>query len=212
MDSTDNKQTNSSKFILFSIILVTILVIIVIVLSFAVFKRAESSSELDGHNKDGDSNKNKHFTNISMTYTENTNGISIQDALPTSDAIGKALSGKGEYFDFTIQTNVSKNASVSYEIAVIKDKKSTIDDSTVKLYLEKQVSGSYEQVTEPTIFQPIQKASKIGSPKNSMILYKVTRKKKGTDHYRLRMWLKEDANIQVDQSFTIKVNVYGKAF
>lgn len=213
MDSTNNKQSNSSKFILFSIILVTILVIMVIGLSFAVFKSAESSGELGGHNNDGGngSNSNKALTAISMTYTEDTNGISIQDALPISDEVGKALSGKGEYFDFTISTKVSEGSSVTYEIAAIKDKESTIDNDSVKLYLEKQVSGSYEQVVEPTVFEPVEKTSKIGSPKNSMVLYKVKRKKTGTDNYRLRMWLKEDTNVEMDQIYTVKINVYGKA-
>ena len=59
---------------------------------------------------------------FSMTYTENMNGISIQDALPTSDEVGKHLNGKGEYFDFTIKSNVV-NSSITYEIAAIKDKK-----------------------------------------------------------------------------------------
>ena len=145
-----------------------------------------------------------------MTYTENMNGISIQDALPTSDEVGKHLNGKGEYFDFTIKSNVV-NSSITYEIAAIKDKSSTISDDSIKLYLEKQNSGTYEQVMEPTIFKSITKRSKIGSPKGSMVLYKLNRKKSGTDNYRLRMWIKEDAVVEMDKSYTVKVNVYGKA-
>ena len=138
------------------------------------------------------------------------NGISIQDALPTSDEVGKHLNGKGEYFDFTIKSNIV-NGSITYEIAVIKDKSSTISDNSIKLYLEKQNSGSYEQVMEPTIFKSITKKSKIGSPKSSMVLYKLKRKKSGTDNYRLRIWIKEDAVVEMDKSYTVKVNVYGKA-
>ena len=145
-----------------------------------------------------------------MTYTENMNGISIQDALPTSDEVGKKLNGKGEYFDFTIKSNIV-NSSITYEIAAIKDKSSTISDDSIKLYLEKQNSGTYEQVMEPTIFKSITKKSKIGSPKGSMVLYKLNRKKSGTDNYRLRMWIKEDAVVEMDKSYTVKVNVYGKA-
>ena len=208
MNSTQENKSNSSKFIFISVILVTILVILVLCLSFAAFKKATSE---DGTNSNNDSNGNGGINSrISMTYTENMNGISIQDALPTSDEVGKKLNGKGEYFDFTIKSNIV-NSSITYEIAAIKDKSSTISDDSIKLYLEKQNSGTYEQVMEPTIFKSITKKSKIGSPKGSMVLYKLNRKKSGTDNYRLRMWIKEDAVVEMDKSYTVKVNVYGKA-
>ena len=208
MNSTQENKSNSSKFIFIYVILVTILVILVLCLSFTAFKKATSE---DGTNSSNDSNGNGGINSkISMTYTENMNGISIQDALPTSDEVGKKLNGKGEYFDFTIKSNIV-NSSITYEIAAIKDKSSTISDDSIKLYLEKQNSGTYEQVMEPTIFKSITKRSKIGSPKGSMVLYKLNRKKSGTDNYRLRMWIKEDAVVEMDKSYTVKVNVYGKA-
>lgn len=208
MNSTQENKSNSSKFIFISVILVTILVILVLCLSFTAFKKATSE---DGTNSNNGSNGNGGINSkISMTYTENMNGISIQDALPTSDEVGKHLNGKGEYFDFTIKSNIV-NSSITYEIAAIKDKSSTISDDSIKLYLEKQNSGTYEQVMEPTIFKSITKRSKIGSPKGSMVLYKLNRKKSGTDNYRLRMWIKEDAVVEMDKSYTVKVNVYGKA-
>lgn len=208
MNSTQENKSNSSKFIFISVILVTILVILVLCLSFTAFKKAMSE---DGTNSSNDSNGNGGINSkISMTYTENMNGISIQDALPTSDEVGKHLNGKGEYFDFTIKSNIV-NSSITYEIAAIKDKSSTISDDSIKLYLEKQNSGTYEQVMEPTIFKPITEKSKVGSPNGSMVLYKLNRKKSGTDNYRLRMWIKEDAVVEMDKSYTVKVNVYGKA-
>ncbi len=209
MNSTQENKSNSSKFIFISVILVTILVILVLCLSFTAFKKAASDD--DRNNSDNGSNGSGGINSkISMTYTENMNGISIQDALPTSDEVGKHLNGKGEYFDFTIKSNIV-NGSITYEIAAIKDKSSTISDNSIKLYLEKQNSGSYEQVMEPTIFKSITKKSKIGSPNGSMVLYKLNRKKSGTDNYRLRMWIKEDAVVEMDKSYTVKVNVYGKA-
>lgn len=207
MNSTQENKSNSSKFIFISVILVTILVILVLCLSFMAFKKATS----DSYKKDPNSDSNGGINSkISMTYTENMNGISIQDALPTSDEVGKHLNGKSEYFDFTIKSNVV-NSSITYEIAAIKDKSSTISDDSIKLYLEKQNSGTYEQVMEPTIFKPITEKSKVGSPNGSMVLYKLNRKKSGTDNYRLRMWIKEDAVVEMDKSYTVKVNVYGKA-
>ena len=93
MNSTQENKSNSSKFIFISVILVTILVILVLCLSFTAFKKATSE---DGTNPSNDSNGNGGINSkISMTYTENMNGISIQDALPTSDEVGKHLNGKG---------------------------------------------------------------------------------------------------------------------
>ena len=146
-----------------------------------------------------------------MNYTESINGISIVNAMPTSDVVGKALKGTGEYFDFTINSTIVGNASLQYEIAAVKDSNSTIPNSDIKLYLEQQVSGSYEEVMAPTVFTPINTISEVGSPAGSMILRTVTKDKTSSDNYRLRMWIKEDAQVGQAQSYTVKVNVYGKA-
>ena len=39
---------------------------------------------------------------ITMEYTESTNTISMNNALPTTDATGKVRLTAGEYFDFTL--------------------------------------------------------------------------------------------------------------
>ena len=85
-----------SKKTLLVILAVTILVISVISLSFATLQQAEKD---DGSNSFSTGN-------ISMNYTESINGISIINAMPTTDAVGKQLKGKGEYFDFTINSTI----------------------------------------------------------------------------------------------------------
>ncbi len=201
----ENNESNQelekkTKSILISILAVAILVISVISLSFATFQKEE---KLDDSNSISTGN-------ISMNYTESVNGISINNALPTSDEVGKALKGKGEYFDFTINSTIVGNVSLDYEIAAVKDKDSTIADSSIKLYLEQQISGSYEEVMAPTVFTPISTKSKVGSPAGSMILKTVKKDKTSSDNYRLRMWLSENAAVDGAQSYTVKVNVYGK--
>lgn len=211
MNSKKSDDSNSSKFIFLSVILVAILIIFVLCLSFTAFKKvSDNSSRRDSDDINDTSGDNNNNSSISMTYTEKTNGISIQDALPVSDDVGKKLSGTGEYFDFTITSNVVKE-SIVYEISAIKDKDSTISDNDIKLYLEKQINGTYESVVEPTTFSAIDTKSEIGSPANSMVLFKTTKKKSGTDNYRLRMWIKEDSSVEMDKFYTVKINVYGKA-
>ena len=194
-------EENTSKKILLSIILITILVISVISLSFATFQKGNFND-----------NSNSISTgNISMNYTEDTNGISITNAMPISDEVGKSLKGVGEYFDFTINSTIVNNAKLTYQIAAVKDTKSTVPDSDIKIYLEQQKSGTYESVMDPTPFTPISETSDMGAPKGSMILRTVNKNSSGSDNYRLRMWINEKASPSQGLTYTVKVNVYGKA-
>ena len=197
----EKEKDNSSRVILLSLLAITILVISVISVSFATFLRVQ----------EGIKSNTISTGNISMNYTEDTNGISIENALPTSDMVGKTLKGKGEYFDFTINSTIVGNVSVNYEISAIKDVNSNIPDNAVKLYLEQQKSGSYEEVMAPSLFTPIDKQTNVGSPQGSMVLMNVTKKASSVDNYRLRMWLAENAVVESGKYYSVKINVYGKA-
>lgn len=194
-------ENNSSIKIFISILMITILVITVIGFSFAAFLKAQNGIESNVI-QTGD---------ISMTYTEDTNGISIENALPMSDAVGKNLNDSNQYFDFTVNYSIAGTTTITYEISAKKDQVSTIPDENVKLYLEEQASGSYVQSVPPTIFTPLTSASDIGTPAGEMLLKTVKRVNSGSDNYRLRMWLKEDAVVDASKYFSIKINVYGKA-
>lgn len=200
MKSEEIENKEYSKKIIISLILVIILVLLVICLSFSAYIKMEQNKQ----------SKDDVKANVSMTYTESTNGISIENASPTSDEVGKKLNGKNEYFDFTVSTKNPNKSKVVYEIAAVKDKNSTISDDDIRIYLEKQVSGTYEEIVKPQPFKPIAKNSKIGSPKGSMLLKKVKTKVSSNDNYRLRMWLSDKANIQDVKTYALKINVYGK--
>lgn len=200
MKSEEIENKEYSKKIIISLILVIILVLLVICLSFSAYIKMEQNKQ----------SKDDVKANVSMTYTESTNGISIENASPTSDEVGKKLNGKNEYFDFTVSTKNPNKSKVVYEIAAVKDKNSTISDDDIRIYLEKQVSGTYEEIIKPQPFKPIAKNSKIGSPKGSMLLKKVKTKVSSNDNYRLRMWLSDKANIQDVKTYAVKINVYGK--
>lgn len=200
MKKEDTEEKKYSKRILFSLLLIIVLVFSVISISFTAYVKIEKNKSSNEENQG----------NVSMTYTEDNNGISIENASPISDEVGKVLNAKGEYFDFTVTTKVAQDTSVFYEIAAIKDPNSTIDDKDVKIYLEKQKSGTYEQVMAPTPFITIPNGSNTGAPKGSMILQKVKKTSNSTDNYRLRMWVNETADIQDVKTYTISINVYGK--
>lgn len=201
MKEKNNKDNNSSIKILISVLFITILVITVIGFSFAAFLRAQNGIE---------SNTIK-TGNISMNYTEDSNGISIENALPISDEVGKKSTDHNTYFDFTVNCSIAGTTSITYEIAAKKDVNSTIADENVKVYLEEQSSGDYIESVEPKIFVPLKEASKYGTPIGEMVIKEVTKTKSGSDNYRLRMWLKDGAEVEQSKYFSIKINVYGKA-
>lgn len=201
--SNDNGRDNSSKQILLSVLGVAILVVAVVGVSFAAFTFTGTGTK-----------ENTISTGtISMTYSEDTNGIYITNALPTEDEAGKVLSADNQKFDFTVSSTISGSATIQYEIAAVKDRGSTIADSDVRLYLEKKTGSTHTSVMEPKAYTAISYDSNLGTPAGSMILYSGTHSSTTVDNFRLRMWLSSTATVNENlvQTYTVKVNVYGKA-
>ncbi len=207
-----NEKTQEKKYsrkIIISLIVVVILVFSVITLSFTAYVNLEKKEQAKNEEQHQHEQSQKGQDNVFMTYVEDINGIRIENASPVRDEVGKALNGKGQYFDFTVSTKISKKTPIVYEIAAIKDKNSTLDDKDVKIYLEKQNSGTYEQVFEPQPFTALSEKTQVGSPKGAMVLKKVKKTKSGSDNYRLRMWISDKATITDVKTYTVTVNVYG---
>ena len=75
---------------------------------------------------------------ITFLYDEKNasgNGIVITDALPTSDANGKVLTGANNVFDFKILATTTGNTNIPYEVTARKKADSTAPDSAIKIYL-----------------------------------------------------------------------------
>lgn len=197
-----NKKGNELSGI-FWIILIIICLILAIFVGFLFVEF--------GKQKDIVIDKEENGGNIVLNYTNNITGLYITKAIPTNDAIGMKLNNEGQYFDFAIDTKLDNATSIDYEIAVIKDeKKSTIPDSDIRIYLEKEVSGTYTKVFGPAEFKGIKEESKLGSEKGSMILSNVTTKKSVVDNYRLRLWLSDSSTLQ-SGDYAVEVVVNGKA-
>lgn len=149
--------------------------------------------------------------NIILNYTNNITGLYITKAIPTNDNIGMKSNDEGNYFDFAIDTKLDNATSIDYEVSIIKDnKKSTIPDSDIRIYLEKENSGTYTKVFGPSPYKGIKENSELGSQEGSMILYKYSTKKSGVDNYRLRIWLSDSSTIQ-NGDYAVEVVVNGKA-
>ena len=198
---------NNKKQLLLSIGLVLILVLMIVGISYAAFKFV------------GLGTKPNTITTgaITMEYTESTNKISMTGALPTTDATGKVRLTAGEYFDFTIKSNIKGNTNINWEIAAEDVTTATrkIDGKNIKLYLTKLDSaGAETQVMAPKVYNASTSANtKTGRPSGVMSLATGTMSASETTNYRLRMYVDEDYNPQGDGgglSFSVKINAYGK--
>lgn len=154
-----------------------------------------------------------------FTYTEGdfvTNGIKIENAYPISDDIGKTLMGDNKYFDFVVNAETTIG-DIDYEIVVLKEDDSTLQDKYVKIYLTDITSGmetpsdivlnngdvkTYEELESST--RQSGKIVYLGKVKNNTLNYQ--RK------FRLRMWMSDNVTMEDDifgKSFSVKVNVLG---
>ena len=199
---------DKKKQLLLSIGLVLILVLMIVGISYAAFKFT------------GLGTKPNTITTgaITMEYTESTNTISMTGALPTTDATGKVRLTAGEYFDFTIKSNIQGNANINWEIAaedITASSAKKMDGKNIKLYLTKLDStGAETQVMAPKVYNASTSANtKTGRPSGVMSLATGTMSTSETTNYRLRMYVDEDYNPQGDGgglSFSVKINAYGK--
>ena len=198
---------DKKKQLLLSIGLVLILVLMIVGISYAAFKFV------------GLGTKPNTITTgaITMEYEESTNTISMTGALPTTDATGKVRLTEGEYFDFTIKSNIQGNTNINWEIAaedITPSSAKKMDGKNIKLYLTKLNGEKEEEVMAPKVYNASTSANtKTGRPSGVMSLATGTMSASETTNYRLRMYVDEDYNPQGDGgslSFSVKINAYGK--
>ena len=147
---------------------------------------------------------------VTMVYTEGENKIAITNAMPIEDSEGKLLTNNDQVFDFTVDINTTQ--AIAYEVTAVKDDNSILENTDVRLYLERSLDGTkYEEVLAPSNYTPTKEDDKFGAKKGEMILDTGTVSENTSYKYRLRMWLSKDYEITSEsKSFTVRVNVYGK--
>lgn len=193
-----------SKKLIIGLIVASILVVSVISVTLVLFINREKNKDVERF----DSGL------IKMTYAENSNIFFLDKLVPTSDAVGKLSNDASQYYDFTINVDLRDSASVSYELALKIDEEFTSAlPNTMRVYLERQESGSYVPVLEPTSFSELNSKSQYGASNDEVIIASVSSKENISHNYRLRMWLAEDTLVdpEVTQSFGVEINVYGEA-
>ena len=200
-------ENNNSKQMILSILGVVILVVAVVGLSFAAFS----------YSKTGEKVNTITTGTITMSYSEDTNGINLSNALPMSDNQGKALSGSNNVFDFTVTATIngSGNTTINYDVTATKESDSTLDDSAVKVYLTSIDNSADTQVLAPTKVSALTKTGSSeasGAPNGQYKLTTGTFTSTTTRKYRLRMWVAEDySSLSTSGTYKLRVNVYGAA-
>ena len=196
----EEKENRSKGSLFITLLVLLILLVLVFGVSFATITFTSSDSK----------SNTLRTGELMLTYTENTNGISIENALPISDDVGIKLSSENEYFDFTVGTTIHGKTTIQYEISEEKDVNSTLAEEDVKLYLERKVGNNYETEMSPQEFTPLSKKTRWGTPKGSMLLTTGKSSKTETIQYRLRMWVRKEATLESDaKTFIVHVNLKG---
>ena len=192
---------------IFMILAMLVLFIAVVGVSYAAFSYTRTGEKLNAITTGV----------IRMSYEESSNVISIDKALPTTDATGKVRLKEGEYFDFTLSTTIQGTTNVNWEIAAqdVTTGSKKIDGKYIKLYLtELNTDGSETEVMAPKTYSADTSASDYtGRPANMMSLAMGSTSTTFNKKYRLRMYVDESYNPQGDGGnlvFSIKVNAYGK--
>lgn len=202
-------EDNNSKEVLLSVLGVTILIVAVVGISFAAFNFSQTGIK-----------ENKITTGrLNMSYSEDTNGITLENALPISDDTGKSLINSNEIFDFTVDAIIDDgdaNTVINYAITAVKvDSVTTLDDSAIKVYLTNIDTSEEVPVLEPIKLSLIEKtsASELSlAPSGEFKLASGQFTDSSAHKYRLRMWIADDYNTTSSSStYQLKVNVYGAA-
>ena len=200
-------KNSKKKQVLLTLIAIISLIVITVGVTYAFFNYA----------KEGATDNTIQTGSITFLYTEVSGvgkGISLTEAYPVSDSIGKVQVGEGKVFDFKVTSNISMNSSIGYQVTARKKTDSTLANSAVKVYLT-EVNGT-EQELLLSKYSELSQTDKVDISKyDERILYEATVPANTSNYeknFRLRMWVDENTDFSDgsmnDKTFTLTVNVY----
>ena len=201
------KKNSKKKQVLLTLIAIISLIVITVGVTYAFFNYA----------KEGTTDNTIKTGTITFLYTEVSGvgkGISLTDAYPVADSIGKVQVGEGKVFDFKVTSNISMNSSIGYQVTARKKTGSTLDDDAVKVYLI-EVNGT-EQELLLSKYSELNQTDRVDRNKyTEKVLYEDTVPANTSNYeknFRLRMWVSDDTDFSDgsmnDKTFTLTVNVY----
>lgn len=143
---------------------------------------------------------------VLFSFNEGSNYINMNNVLPTSDAVGKKLTGDKEYFDFNVSAKIKKKrGSIVYEISLVPIAGNTIKQSDVRVNLTENGKEVSVLDSEVNNFSSLPNSS---YRKGAKVIYRNVVNSKFSGDYVFRMWLSSKANIgSKPLSFACKVVV-----
>ena len=200
-------KNSKKKQVLLTLVAIISLIVITVGVTYAFFNYA----------KEGTTDNTIQTGSITFLYTEVSGvgkGISLTEAYPVADSIGKVQVGEGKVFDFKVTSNISMNSNIGYQVTARKKTGSTLANSAVKVYLT-EVNGT-EQELLLSKYSELSQTDKVDSSKfDERILYEATVPANTSNYeknFKLRMWVSDDTDFSDgsmnDKTFTLTVNVY----
>ena len=192
------KEKMSKKFKILILVLFILFVIITII-GFVVFSK----------NREKVVTEDKKGGNVTLNYSSDVKFLNITNAVPVTDAVAVTSNTDGSYFDFSVDTEIKDAKDVVYELSV-KKVSGNVNLNDIKIYLEKEDSGTFNSIMEPTIFKEEKKKTDIGTEKGNMILVKQKNTKSTIDNYRIRTWVSE-TSLVTGANYKLEINIVAKA-
>lgn len=146
---------------------------------------------------------------VNLNYVSDSSNLNINGALPTTNTVGKVMNEENSFFDFSVDTELNDAKNITYELS-IKKVKGNVPDNDIVIYLEKEDSGTYNEIVKPTIYNPLKKTSKLGTQKGNMVIITQDKTKSIIDNYRLRTWLSEKSAVS-SGNYQLEINIIAKA-
>ena len=218
-------EKRSSKQAILLVIVMIVFFISVIGFAFAFFTYQRTSGTKSTINAG----------KLELGYIEETNGISLQNAMPVNDLRAINTADENAYFDFYVTYSVPSSSFIRYEIDIEDITESTLEgqeeitklpSSRVKVALENRSVALPDDpfLVSPTYFSSIELIPATGGKKGYK-LFEKTISGEEVDYYRLYMWLPEvDSEgtaipmIDVDgvegiakRAFSVRINVQALA-
>ena len=135
---------------------------------------------------------------ISINYSDNVNYLSVPDAYPVSDEVGKIYP---YYSDFTINSVTDKHP-IKYEIQIIPNSNNTIDTKYIKVYLTDQDDNP---ITQPMFYDDLKQATYNTTGKIVDTGFFTT---SDTQDFRLRVWIDESYDKNLIETFGFNIYLY----
>ncbi len=182
-----------------SILIVLVLLVVVAGVSYAVWSRSFT----------GVKENSLQTGYVSFTYKESdTNVISIENAIPVADEVGKKQKDSNSMFDFNVSTKYKGVDNINYEVYSTL-MKSTLDSKYVKVYLTDQNDNPLDGYSKDV---PVYDALSDSLVEDGKTLYKGSLKSGDVKNLRLRIWLSSEySDGSESKTFAFKVNVKGEA-